>query len=85
MASLLGMTAGTQEVFLMDKKEICEKLKNSLDMVNVTFWLTVAGIVALVEGVMLLFAPGRSYGMNRWLVFGLMALISTAPILIFCA
>ena len=57
VASLLGMTAGTQEVLLMDKHEIREKLKNSLDMVNVTFWLSIAGIVVLIEGIMVLFMP----------------------------
>ena len=69
----------------MDKKEICEKLKNSLDMVNVTFWLSIAGIVVLIEGIMVLFMPRSPFGPSRWLVFGVMAAISSLPILTFCA
>lgn len=69
----------------MDKAEIREKLKNSLDMVNVHFWLICAGIVVLVEGVMvLLFTPRNPFGPSRWLPFGIMAAISAVPILIFC-
>lgn len=69
----------------MSKSEIQEKLKNSLDMVNVHFWLICAGIIVLIEGVMvLLFTPRYHYGPSRWLPFGIMAAISAVPILIFC-
>lgn len=69
----------------MSKSEIQEKLKNSLDMFNVHFWLTCAGIIVLVEGVMvLLFTPRNPFGPSRWLPFGIMAAISAVPILIFC-
>lgn len=70
----------------MDKTEIREKLKNSLDMVNVRLWLFVAGMVALLEGVMVLFLiSGPPFGPSRWGAYGLMLLISVVPILIFCA
>lgn len=69
----------------MDTKEIREQLKNSLDMVSLRLYLFVAAIVVLIEGGMVFFlAPKPPFGPSRWLVFGLMAAISVAPILIFC-
>ena len=69
----------------MSKSEIHEKLKNSLDMVNVHLWLFIAGIIGLIEGVfVLLFAARPPFGPSRWLVFGVMAAISVVPILVFC-
>lgn len=68
----------------MDKTEIREKLKNSLDMVNVVFSLSVAGIVVLIEGIMVLFMPRSPFGPGKWLVLGVMAACSALPILIFC-
>lgn len=69
----------------MDKKEIREKLKNSLDMVNVSFWLIVAGLVALIEGILVLIMPHSPHDPSKWLIFGVMAAVSTVPILSFCA
>lgn len=70
----------------MEKKEIREKLKNSLDMVSVRLYLFIAGMVGLIEGVfVLLFAARPPFGPSRWLVFGFMVLISVVPILVFCA
>ena len=69
----------------MDKSQIKEQLKNSLDMVNVTFWLSIAGIVVLIDGIMVLFMPRSPFGPSKWLVFFTMAAVSTLPILIFCA
>ena len=70
----------------MSKSEIHEKLKNSLDMVNVHLWLFVAGMVALLEGVMVLFLiSGPPFGPSRWGAYGIMLLVSVVPILIFCA
>ena len=70
----------------MSKSKIREKLKNSLDMVNVHLWLFVAGMVALLEGVMVLFLiSGPPFGPSRWGAYGIMLLISVVPILIFCA
>lgn len=70
----------------MDTKEIKEQLKNSLDMVSVRMYLFIAGMVALLEGVMVLFLiSGPPFGPSRWGAYGLMLLISVVPILIFCA
>ncbi len=70
----------------MDKSEIREKLKNSLDMVSVRLYLFMAGMVALLEGVMVLFLiSGPPFGPSRWGAYGLMLLVSVVPILIFCA
>ncbi len=69
----------------MDTKEIKEQLKNSLDMVSVRMYLFIAGMVALLEGVMVLFLiSGPPFGPSRWGAYGLMLLISVVPILIFC-
>lgn len=69
----------------MEKAEIREKLKNSLDMVRVHIYLFCAGIVLLAEGVMvLLLAPRPPFGPSRWLIFGIMAAVSVVPILGFC-
>ncbi len=69
----------------MDKSKAREKLKNSLDMVNVSFWLIVAGLVALIEGILVLIMPHSPYDPDKWLIFGVMAAVSTLPILVFCA
>ena len=68
----------------MDKSQIKEQLKNSLDMVNVSFWLIVAGLVALIEGILVLIMPHSPHDPSKWLIFGVMAAVSTVPILIFC-
>ena len=69
----------------MEKAEIRENLKNSLDMVRVHMYLFCAGIILLVEGVMvLLLATRPPFGPSRWLIFGIMAVISVVPILVFC-
>ena len=39
----------------MDKKEIREKLKNSLDMISIRFHLLIAGLLVLIEGVMVIY------------------------------
>ena len=69
----------------MDKGEIRQKLKNSLDMVNMMFWLSMAGIVVLIEGIMMLFRASSPFGPSKWLVFLIMVAVSALPILIFCA
>lgn len=68
----------------MDKKEIRQQLKGSLDMVNVALWLCTAAILVLIEGIMVLFMPRPHFGPGKWQVFLIMAAISALPFLIFC-
>ena len=68
----------------MDTKEIKEQLKNSLDMISLRMYLFIAGLLVLIEGVMVLLGP-RTYGSpGKWMIFLFMAAISALPILIFC-
>ena len=69
----------------MDNSEIKEKLKNSLEMTYVAFWLIIAVITVLIEGLaVILFAARPPFGPNRWMVFGVMAGPVLIPILGFC-
>ncbi len=69
----------------MDKTEIRKNLTNSLDMVSVRMHLFIAGIVVLIEGMMVLFMPQSPYEPSKWILFAIMAAVSVVPILIFCA
>lgn len=69
----------------MDKKEIREKLKNSLDMVEATMVLFCCGLIVALEGLfVLIFLPRSEEDPSRWLVFWVMALVSALPFLIYC-
>lgn len=70
----------------MDKKEIREKLKNSLDMVSVRMYLFIAGILALATAVIvLLFSPRSLSGPYKWMSLAFLLALYVAPFLIFCA
>lgn len=70
----------------MDKKEIREKLKYSLDMVSVRMYLFIAGILALATAVIvLLFSPRSLSGTYKWMALAFLLALYVAPFLIFCA
>lgn len=69
---------------MTDKKAIREQLRNSLDMVDVWMMLFCAGLIILLEGLfILIFLPSSPYEPSKWLVFGVMALVSAVPFVIY--
>ncbi len=68
----------------MDKSEIRDQLKNSLDMVSVRMYLFIVGIVVLIEGIIVLLMPQFPYEPSKWILFAVMVAVSSVPFLIFC-
>ena len=64
----------------MDKQEICDKLKGSLEVSTIRLWVKIElGMVALVCGLHFLISMGTYRGVDPWAFYGFVAGIVLVP------